>query len=238
MKNLLFLAAFSILSFKGVSQGLNVNTGLQPEARHINTVVPRVEMLSFFQFERNYLPSSYVKADHITGKATVADNWTKGDIVMKNEDIIYANVDLNYNQVEDKLFVKGNKGIVVLKNPVKEFTINDGDNLFYFRTGFPSVNGYDGETIYEVLKDGKFKLLKRVEKKIHVAVNYNLVIDKRYDESVKYFVNEGNRMYEIKPNLKSVQQAATTHSLPVDNFLSDFSIRNESQLLALINKLP
>ncbi|WP_231427020.1 hypothetical protein [Pedobacter sp. Leaf250] len=237
-KILFFLATLSFYSFDSFSQGLNGKSPLQPEASHINNYVPRYEMLDFFQYERNYLPYTYIKADQIKGKATVADNWAKGDIVMKNDDIVYANVDLNYNQVEDKLFVKANKGIVILKNPVQEFTINDGNTISYFRTGFPSINTYDDKTIYEVLKDGEFKLLKRVEKMVFVTVGYNLVTEKRYDAKVKYFVNDGNIMYEIMPNMQSVQNAANRHGLPVDSLLNGYAIKNESQLVSLIKKLP
>jgi len=235
-KLLFYLTAITLYTTNSNAQSIRVT--LQPESPHINSAVPRYEKLSFFQLERNYLPNSYIKADYVKGKATVTDGWSKGDIVMKNGDIVYANVDLSYNQVEDALYVKGNKGIVILNKPIKEFTITSGDQISYFRTGFPSVNNNSSNTVYEVLKDGEYKLLKRVEKNIHVSVGYNIVTEKRYDADVKYFINTGNKMYEIRPNAKSLAVAINKHGLPIEELMSDYTVKNESQLVSLIKKLP
>ncbi|AZI24808.1 hypothetical protein EA772_05400 [Pedobacter sp. G11] len=238
MKHLLIFITVVLATVNSNAQNLTSRFTLQPEAQHINSRIPRYESLSFFQLERNYLPNSYIKADYVKGKATTTDGWAKGNITIKNEDVVYNNVDLTYNQVNDKLYVKGNKGIVTINKPIKEFTIADGDQISYFRTGFPSVNSNNNNTIYEVLKDGEYKLLKRVEKNVYVTVGYNIVTEKRYDAKVKYFVNTGDKMFEVKPNDESLTEAANKYGLPIGDLVANYKIKNESQLVALIKNLP
>ncbi|KLT64688.1 hypothetical protein [Pedobacter sp. BMA] len=191
----------------------------------------------FFEREHNYLPETDIKADVVKGNATTASGWQKGDIVLRDEDAVYADIELQYNQVINKIFVKGNKKVYVLNKPVKEFTISGDNSSRLFQVGFPSIEGNNSNTIYEVIHNGAIKLLKQEQKYVSIATNYDQRIEKRYDSRVKYYVNTGDTIFEVKPNTESYRLAINKLGLSGDTTENN-EIKNESQLIAAFTKLP
>ncbi|WP_231427019.1 hypothetical protein [Pedobacter sp. Leaf250] len=217
LKYLLILVGLSTFNFKAIAQlDANTNKLSMPTGKSINE--PRI--------------------DNIKGDPNLFKDWTKGTVSLVGENGSYANLDLMYDQVKDKLYFKSGNEKLEFTKPIKEFKIGDNISTNTYRSGFPIIDKNNGNTLYQVLVDANIKLLKHTKKDIITTKGYNEITEMRYDSKVKYFVLDGTSFYEIKPNKKGISTAISEKGLKAaDQLNTNLSLKNETDLIAFFSTL-
>ncbi|KLT64689.1 hypothetical protein [Pedobacter sp. BMA] len=178
------------------------------------------------------------RIDNVKGNPNMFKDWSKGSVSLAGETGSYTNLDLMYDQVKDKLYFKSGADKLEFTKPVRAFTIAEGSAIHTFKSGFPGIEKNDQYTMYEVLTDGNIKLLKKVTKDIITTKGYNEVTEMRFDSRIKYYVLDGQTIYEIKPNKKGVAAAIAEKGLKAtEQFNANLPLKNEADLVAFFTKL-
>jgi hypothetical protein len=153
-------------------------------------------------------PATLIKKTDVEGSELLYEKWLPATIKSSNGKE-YNNVMVKYNLLEDVPYFLG-KGEVtmIFSTPIKEFVINDKDQLNrrIFRAGFPIFNAYTPLTFYEVLVDGKVKLLKKQNKRITEARAYNSATTvKSIVDNISYFIFQNEQLIPVKRDKKFFQ---------------------------------
>ena len=183
------------------------------------------------------IPSESI--DNVKGNPYLSNTWDKGTVKLKDTPGDFTGMELMYDQVSDKLLFKKGDDKFEFLLPVESFTIGEGPSVQVFKSGFPPVLNNTEKSFYEVLKDGQIKLLKQTKKEVVITKGYNQVTEKRYDQRLRYFVLDSNKIYEIKPTKKGIATAISEQGLKANELLvSNPSIRNEKEFIEFFTKLP
>lgn len=202
--------------------------------------------MAFAQLDANSLKLSMptgksineTRIDNVKGDPNLFKEWAKGSVILVGENVRYPNLDLIYDQVKDKLYFKSGNEKLEFTKPVKEFKITSNNVSNIYRAGFPPIDKNTENTLYQVLTDGRIKLLKQVKKDIITTKGYNEVTEMRYDSKVKYFVLDGASFYEIKPNKKGILAAISEKGLKASDQLKvNPPLKNEADLIAFFGML-
>ncbi|AZI24807.1 hypothetical protein EA772_05395 [Pedobacter sp. G11] len=202
--------------------------------------------MAFAQLDANSLKLSMptgksineTRIDNVKGDPNLFKEWAKGSVILVGENVSYPNLDLIYDQVKDKLYFKSGNEKLEFTKPVKEFKITSNNVSNIYRAGFPPIDKNTENTLYQVLTDGRIKLLKQVKKDIITTKGYNEVTEMRYDSKVKYFVLDGASFYEIKPNKKGILAAISEKGLNASDQLKvNPPLKNEADLIAFFGML-
>lgn len=148
-------------------------------------------------------------ADEVTGSPYLLEEWTKGNVKFK-DNTTARNGDLKYDVSEDLLVVKGANGEENLfSDPIDEFTLSIGGKVRLFKTGFKGEKGINEKSYFEVVYNGKIKLLKRYSKTVIESRTYNsATVTKKFEESSVYYIAKSNSdLIPIKKNEKSIIDA-------------------------------
>ena len=158
-----------------------------------------------FQSYADGSPATLIKKTDVEGTELLYENWLPATIKSSNGKE-YTNVMVKYNLLEDVPYFLGKRDVtMIFSSPIKEFVIEDkvGDNKRIFRAGFPSYNQFTTSTFFEVLVDGKIKLLKKQGKRITEARAYNSATTvKSIIDDVSYYLHENNQLIAIKRDKK------------------------------------
>lgn len=132
----------------------------------------------------NYIVDTY---DGVNGSPYFLHDWAKGSVTSGKA--VLKNQMLKYDQVENRVLVKGEDGsIKTFKTVINSFTIADNNNDRVFLSGFIKGPYNDNFTFFEVLADGKMKFLKRNIKIISVNKEYSGKVVKNITSEIKYFI--------------------------------------------------
>lgn len=153
--------------------------------------------------------------------------WAAGDItlnngfVRKNEKIRYNS---NNNEVEVLL---GKDSVLAVNENILQFSlinVKKDNRTQIFRRNFPAYDGNTLKTFFEVLYDGKTKILvshKKVVQLDHTPGNYrtgektdHLVSKKKY-----YMLNETGKMLDIDNNKKSFLAKFENQKAEIESFV-------------------
>jgi hypothetical protein len=162
----------------------------------------------------------------VNGSPYLSSKWVKGDVALKDGKI-YKGVDLKYDQVGDQLLFKADNGdSLAFAQPVHEFELpvtEKGKTAIHnYRNGFPAVNGNTPSNFYEVINDGKVKILKRTKKNIQSHKDYssaNLIND--INTNISYYILKDNAITLIKVNSKTVLDALNDKSAQIGKYIKD-----------------
>lgn len=161
-----------------------------------------------FQSYADGAPATLIVKTDVEGTELLYEKWLPANIQSANGKV-YQGVMVKYNLLEDVAYFLGKGDVtMVFSTPIKQFTIEDKENNVSrtFRTGFPSFNGYNANTFYEVLVDGDTKLLKKQRKKITESRAYNAAtLVKKIVDNVSYFMFANNILTEVKRDTKFFQ---------------------------------
>ena len=150
---------------------------------------------------------------NVTGSPYLNDDWVLGSIVLTDAKA-YGNVSLKYDEINDDVIFKGKDGVAMAADNVKQFKLapyGDVKDSTLFRSGFPAVKSNTVKGFYEVLVDGKVKLLKKTIKTINTSREYNSAsIDKTVVASSTYYLfTQSSNMVFISKDKKSVLKVLT-----------------------------
>jgi hypothetical protein len=183
------------------------------------------------------LQSEYVD---IQGSPYYAPDWLKGSITLENAKT-YQDVDLKYDEMKDKVYVKSAAGETILLNDkVKAFTIPAIANVAVrqFRSGFSGIPDASADSYFEVLAEGKTQLLKRTTKSILENKEYNSASStKTFIENVKYYLLRDGKATLIKKDKKSVLSALKDKETALESYIKEKSLnlKSDADLALLID---
>lgn len=153
----------------------------------------------------------------IIGSPFFNNEFINGKVVLNNGDK-YDNVPLKYSSYTDELFFKNPKDGALLSFvlPVKSFELLGRNYL----NGLPNVDNFTDKTFYQLIFDGKVKLLVKNQKTILENKPYNsATVEKKFEESVFYYAFKDGKMQRFKPSKKDLLETFADKSTEIDAFL-------------------
>lgn len=177
----------------------------------------------------------------VQGTAFLNSDWLIGSFTLVNNKL-YKDVNLKYDVVQDKIFLRGAKGEQIsMLDKVKDFTLNYPTEVEvvnrYFRCGYSNIPGTRADSYFEVLADGKVQLLKRTSKIIQENKEYNsATITKSFYETIKYYLFNEGKATLIKKDKKSILTALNTKQPELETYIKDnkLNLKNDEDLAKLI----
>ena len=145
----------------------------------------------------------------VTGSPYLSDKWEKGKVVFDDGSMVSFE-SLKYDALEEVLVIKGSdEEDNTFTDPIRGFYLNLSGVNKYFKNGFSGNNGISKKTFFEVIWDGKTKVLKRNMKSVIESKGYNTAtVTKKIETSSYYYLTKGDLIaIPIKNNEKSVLAA-------------------------------
>lgn len=201
----------------------------------VNAQVPQVD---FYRTElnRDGIPEKY---RNINGSPYLFENWALGNIKTV-DNAIRKDVQLKYDEIEDAIIAKGSDDkLFAFSVPVLEFTINDAKTnaMRTFRSGFVATKANSERSFFEVLEDGKVKLLRKNHKLISESKDYSGAINRSVSEGVKYYlVNKDNSPVVVKLDQKSINAILTDKEAQLIEYTkaNKLNLKNQADAAKLI----
>ncbi|WP_316827440.1 hypothetical protein [Pedobacter miscanthi] len=147
-----------------------------------------------------------------TNQDWLAPSWNKGAVKLSN-DSIYRNLDLIYDIANNRpIFKSESDKPQMFKLGVKEFSINvpsetGRSTVKRFKNGFPSIDGGNASTFYEVLSEGDATLLKKIQIKVideRPAGSIYSVKQKQKFYTYFIFLESDKKIIEVKKDKKQL----------------------------------
>jgi hypothetical protein len=150
---------------------------------------------------------------------------------------VFKDMQVKYNLVDDKLRLKGETGEPMnFVDQVAEFRISSTNGELQYRNGFNPVGNYTAYTFYEIIFEGKIKLLKKVSKTIIETQDYNSPsMVKNIDEQTHYFLVKNDQLTEFKPVKKAVVELLKDKQDLINSYISSSKVdfKSDDSLKAL-----
>ena len=142
------------------------------------------------------LSNNYTDVD---GSPYFPKDWIEGSITLKTGKSIAYNA-LRYNIITGNLEFNYIGKPYDVTNSMNEFVLGS----MKFRNGFPSTEKQKTETYYQILHDGKQKLLCHRAANVYIEQAYNSATKtKKLDVIETYYLQKNDgKLYEVKRNLK------------------------------------
>lgn len=144
----------------------------------------------------------YITSNNYTdvdGNPYFPKDWTEGSITLKTGKNIAYNA-LRYNTISGNLEFKYTDKSYNVTNSINGFALG----TMQFRNGFEPTEKQTAETFYQVLYDGKQKLLCHKLGSIYIDSPYNSATKtKKFQLDESYYLQKTDgKLYELKKNLK------------------------------------
>jgi hypothetical protein len=159
--------------------------------------------------------------ENMVGSPYIFTDWKVATVKFASGKV-YKDMQVKYDQVYDKLLLKGEKGEPMsFVDQVAEFRISSTTGDLLYQNGFKPVAGNTVSTFYQVLFEGNIKLLKKVNKTIIESQNYNSPsVVKNIDEQTHYFLVKNDALTEFKPTKKAILEALKDRADLVNTFMT------------------
>jgi hypothetical protein len=183
---------------------------------------------------RPYFLKTY---SEIQGSPLLSDSWVTGTVTFAGGKT--ATAILNYNLYGDELLFKNPKDSAVLAfvDPVKSFSLKDaaieGSDITdpSFSSGFPADDDQTTKTFYQVVGDGKIKLLKCYKKRVVESKDFSSQITtKSFLDASAYYLFIDNKMAKVKPNQKVIIAAMNDKAAQVQDYIKKNSVNFKSDV--------
>jgi hypothetical protein len=163
----------------------------------------------------------------INGSPFLIDTWQKG-VVQLNNGQTYK-LDIKYDLIADDLMFKDKNGdSLTFVLPVKElklnYTENNKEQMHLFRSGYPAVASNSGpQTLYEVLAEGAWTLLKKQTKSIWEETTTYGTANRTKNISTKtlYYIYNGKSMAVFRPQKKALLAVLPEKAKEIDQYIKD-----------------
>lgn len=180
--------------------------------------------------------SGNYNVDDIEGSMFFYDKWSVGDVTNADGTVL-KNVRLKYSVYGDQLIFAGANGeMMALDKPSKRFTLN----TVVFASGFPAVDNFTADSYYQVIEDGKTKLLKHTSKTvIEIKGGYSTTskVTRQFTTTEAWYILKNGSMIKVKPDKKSVLAALNDKATDIDTYLASHKVnfKNDTELAGLLN---
>lgn len=174
--------------------------------------------------------------ENIVGNPYLFSDYKTATVKFANGKV-FKDMEVKYNQVDDKLLLKGETGEpMTFVDQVAEFRIPTSKSESLYRNGFKPVANNTEKTYYEVVFEGTIKLLKKVNKTIIESQNYNSPsVVKNIDEQTHYYLVKNDQLVEFKPNKKAILELLKDKADLVNKFISGTKVdfKNDESLKSI-----
>lgn len=191
-----------------------------------------------------------LRYEGVKGDPLLFKDWQTTSIQLTNRDTFSASAKINVDLIAQVLIIQlrnGTSGQIPLSK-IKAFKIEnpDGTTRLWKIYSEKEIEGSTGEGLkpYEVLVEGDFTLLKRMDKKFKKAsFKEAYSIGNRYDEYVPttdYWFREGKKPYqEIKLKRKAIEEALSAHTETVEKAMKaqKLDLTSEKEVVQLLKTL-
>ena len=184
----------------------------------------------------------------VQGTPYLFEKFGQGKVVFVNG-MESVDSNLNYSLVDHKLYYTQKKGLYVVNQQAKEFTLYSVDKeknkiSKQFMCLFPSVDDNSPATFYEVLGIGDhLQLLKYTSKRIKESAVYGgaplkeYVMDDLfyiYDKAAKKMLAMGSAL-----SLKSIKKTLPNYATQIDAYLNanKLNLKKEEDMIQLLQQL-
>ncbi len=156
-----------------------------------------------------YNDGSYIneKDADVKGSPFLFDDWKKGNVLLKTKERIDS-VLIKYNLYADMLQVKVDEQEYQFNIDVMEFLLPDpvSKETALFRSGFNPVAGMNEKSFYQVLYDGKTKLLVKYKKLITSELTSTPGVKAKVfeDQKLYFILTASGRMEKIRKKNKGI----------------------------------
>jgi hypothetical protein len=176
----------------------------------------------------------FVPYTEVIGDPFLVNEWRSGFVFLENNQKAIAT--LKFDIKANTLLFRGKNGETLqLKGNFKRFSLDNSNNVLsdldplVFGNGFPDDGKQTPATFYQLIADGKVKLLKYYKKNVDEHREYaSAVTTKTFRSAQAYFVFSNNQLTEIKPNKKSLLELFNGHSAEIEVYLKDNNINFKS----------
>lgn len=175
----------------------------------------------------------------VSGDPYFYPDFVKGSIRFKSGKPVES-IQLKYDLLADALLYQDSKGVLMeVTDPVVEFTLANklsGQPPVLFRNGFKPVGKYTNQSFYEVLWDGKIKLLKKTLKYITEDLEYTGVKQKVINDKIAYYLIKGGETIPVNTNEKSISSVLGVSKTDLTAFIKEnkLDLKKDSDLARLI----
>jgi hypothetical protein len=204
MKKISCLIIFLLVNIVGYSQGVTIGSNWLQDTNG-----------------KPITTNNYVEME---GSPYFPSEWISGSVQIKGDSVSYKA--LRYNTISGMLeFLLNEKPYEVI-NPMNEFTLG----LMLFRKGFQPVEEQNVNSFYQVLYDGKQKLLCFRVGSIYTESTYNSATKtKKITIDEKYYVQKTDgKLYPVKKNLKNILALMDGKTEEVNNYCQKENIKIKS----------
>ena len=170
----------------------------------------------------------------VQGDPYLISDWTNGSVVLESNKVINAKLKLDIH-AGTVLFQDRNGQALELTNKFSSIVLNNTGtgpsdiSPLVFVSGYPATGSQTDSTIYQLVADGKIKLLKYYKKELSEhREDTTSVITSRYRTVKTYFVFKKNRLTQVQPNKKSIFKVLDSHQEQVENYFKDTKFNFDS----------
>lgn len=153
----------------------------------------------------------------------IPTDWLPGTLVTPTGQQYAVNL-LHYNADLDQAEYQIGEQVFRPRFAVRQIVLGDSTSASArrFRNGFPAVDYQTPASFYEVLHDGKTKLLKRTKAVQLDVTGYNSATkQKRFDFNETYYLARiGNTPVRVKRDKKSLLESLADRGAQVEEFIS------------------
>lgn len=154
----------------------------------------------------------------VQGTPYLFDDWLPGFVATETGKT-YDNLKLKYNiRFNQLIFLNQDNEPLSFREPIKTFTVNN----LNFAKSFPSVDTQTTSSFYQVLADGKIKLLKYSKKVIEERQTYGAnAVEKSYHKMQSYYIFKDGQMIKVRADKKAILAALPDHASQLDAYIKD-----------------
>lgn len=175
----------------------------------------------------------------LVGNPYFNEDWVDGDVKLKDGSV-QSGTPMKYDELQDNVYTKIGDDPAKFKKPVVEFTITDRSGKPAHFSVFPGNDKFSDIAYFQVLADGKVKLLRKNAKAVSeskdgigTAVVTRLVVD-----NIDYYLLIDGKAVKIKKDKKSVEAALANKQSELDNYIkaNNLNLKKDDDLAKLITQ--
>ncbi len=188
---------------------------------------------------------SQKKMTDINGTPFLNSEWGTGAVSLSDGQQ-FANLTLQFNIQDNKLYFKQDKKVYAFAVNVSAFTLNYKDNDVekdvIFKSGYPDHKGNPTPVLYEVVTDGpNVQFLKYLQSHVDDHYIYGMASIKKYTVSEELYLYDvkKNKLVKFSDNLKSILEALPEYQANILKFNAEnnYKLNNDKSINALVTSL-
>jgi hypothetical protein len=189
-----------------------------------------------------YNDGSYMneKGNDIKGTPLLYTNWNYGTVWLVTGEK-YDSMQVKYDLYSDKLIVLINEGEYEFNTGVSSFRVTDSATrkVLFYRNGFDPISSFSRQAFYQVLYDGKTKLLLKTRKKIVSDITSTPgVKEKSFEDEKNYFlVTPKGELKKIKKKNSDILDMFNDHAEQLKKMVSEqkLKLNKDEEIIQLLH---